>query len=84
MAQDKFWMIADVSELAYKDYGRRVNIPANKAPKRIQPDLETAENELLRLQKRHPDGEFVLLEAVAVARQKQVYVVEPLTDGIPF
>jgi hypothetical protein len=80
MGKNKFWMITDVSQLQCQDFGRIVSIPTHRAPKRLQPDRETAEKELLRLQDRHPDSEFVLLEAVAVAKPKTMLIIKPITS----
>jgi hypothetical protein len=83
MSFDKFWMIAEVSQ-AETSYDGEM-IPRDNAPRFMHPELEQAETQLLKLQKRHPHKEFVLMEAIARAKEKYVFVVEPITtDEIPF
>jgi hypothetical protein len=85
MAFDKFWMIVEVSDVEDSPYGERV--PKEKAPTFLHPSREQAETELLRLQQkgRLQGCEFVLMEAIAKAELRQVYVVEPIMqDQIPF
>lgn len=84
MNDREVWMIADIRRLEEAPRGGS-KLPDNRAPKFVHTDRETAEKELLRLQQRYPDGEFVLLEAVAWARPvvKTNYCVEPISR-VPF
>lgn len=81
---DKFWMIVDTAGATEQYDG--LCLEKNKRPGYMHTDNEKAEKELLRLQKRYPDGQFVLLEAVAVAVPRIVteYSLQPINDGIPF
>jgi len=80
MSFNKFWMITNVAD-AYDGY-RGEYIPEKQAPRFLHPYREQAEKELLRLQARHPHSEFVLLEAVAVAKPKTMLIVEPITASL--
>ena len=77
MANDKFWMIADIAQAEAAFRGHFLDM--QKAPRFMHFYREQAEIELLRLQKKHPDSEFVLLEAVAVAKPKTMLIIEPIT-----
>lgn len=72
---DKFWMIADVD-------CEGDTLEVRKAPRYMHYDVGTAETELLHLQEKYPNGEFVLLEAVAVAERNQggILVVEDISS----
>lgn len=84
MAYDKFWMVVNVSDSFDAVGGEK--IPQSQAPRFLHPSSASAEKELLRLQQKNPFAEFVMMEAVAIAkpRVETVYVVEPLTEGVPF
>lgn len=77
MACDKFWMIADVAQAETAFRGEFLD--KQKAPRFMHPTREQAETELLRLQKKHPFSEFILLEAVARATEKTMLIIDPIT-----
>jgi hypothetical protein len=77
MASDKFWMIADIAQAETAFRGDFLD--KQKAPRFMHFYREQAEVELLRLQKKNPYSEFVLLEAVAVAKPKTMLIIEPIT-----
>jgi hypothetical protein len=78
-----FWMIADIAQSNATFSGEFLD--QKKAPRFMHPTREQAEIELLRLQGMYPDGEFVLLEAVAVARPRVLLEVTPIqSNEIPF
>jgi hypothetical protein len=77
MACDKFWMIADITQAETAFRGEFLD--KQKAPRFMHPTRDQAEGELLRLQRKNPDSEFVLLEAVAVARPVTMLLIEPIT-----
>lgn len=82
---DAFWMVVDISQSEPVNNGER--LPILKAPRFMHPEQDRAEKELLRLQQRYPDSEFVLLEAVAFAKVDMVpkISIQPtIRDGIPF
>lgn len=84
MAADEFWMIVDVTDVFDTPYsGER--IPKEKAPVFMHYHRCDAEQELLRLQKKKPHCEFVLMEAMAraVPRMETVYVVQEISK-VPF
>lgn len=84
MAYDKFWMVVNVADSVEARGGEK--IPQIQSPRFLHPSADSAAKELLRLQQKSPFAEFVMLEAVAVAkpRTETVYVVEPLPDEVPF
>lgn len=47
-------------------------IPDRRRPSVLQPDLETAEQEALRLARSHPERRFVVFQAVQVATTVKV------------
>ena len=81
---NKFWMIVNISNIFFVPGG--VKIPQSQTPRFMHSTRERADTELLRLQERFPRAEFVLLESIATAQRKTIYVVEPIEtdDGIPF
>lgn len=67
------WLIVDMAESDTwaPHYGSRVIAP-NKRPTVLQPSRLIAEEEAKRLQRAHPDGMFVVFEAVLVSRSATV------------
>ncbi|TVZ39399.1 hypothetical protein P886_3803 [Alteromonadaceae bacterium 2753L.S.0a.02] len=65
----KFWMVVDVSEVLYGVVGNR--LPNHKAPRFIHGWRSKAEIEAARLAKLYPAGIFVILEAVAIVRNRR-------------
>jgi len=64
---DKFWMVVRING-AWDSAGNQ-KLPEEDAPREMFFDYDEALEELLEYQDNIPKGEFVLLEAVAVARQ---------------
>jgi hypothetical protein len=84
---NKFWMIVDIADA--REAFRGDVIPKDKNPTFLHHERPTAETELLRLQAKHPNGEFILMESVAFAQEKKHLLIEPITtffevDEIPF
>ncbi|MDH5525552.1 MAG: hypothetical protein OEY01_16415 [Desulfobulbaceae bacterium] len=77
---DKLWMIVDMDQ-ALLGVGGFI-LQGKARPQYVYEDKEYAEDELLRLQEKHSEGEFVLFEAVAEARpgliQRGCLFVEPI------
>lgn len=87
MAYAKFWMIVNVNN-AY-DCCHGEIIPKDQAPRILIPDKEYAEAQLLRLSEKYPFTEFILLEAISLAKeqvhtidgyQRRVFVVEDIVE----
>lgn len=82
--QEKFWMIVDFGQsqpvsATWPGHCDDYIFPASSGrPRYLHMDRERAEGELLRLQERHPGGEFVLLEAVKWAERREMQGVSAL------
>jgi hypothetical protein len=63
----KLWLIVNLFEVELFDPGDKGIIPHRARPSFIHDDKDKAENELLRLQAKHPGAQFVLFESAAKA-----------------
>ncbi|HEY1791529.1 MAG TPA: hypothetical protein VGG34_01310 [Opitutaceae bacterium] len=74
------FLIVDISQNVYHFNGQKV--PALRRPSFVHCYQDEAETELLRLQRLHPEGEFVLFTATTQARptrsDRRVYITEPI------
>ena len=67
--EDKRWMILNMNGVCEEIYSRpgTEQIPKTRRPTVVYHDKNVAENELLRLQGKYSDCEYVLFESVAQA-----------------
>lgn len=61
----KFWMIVNIVSRENAEFYHCEAERVHRPPTMMYPYKEDAEEELLRLSKKHPDGEFYLLESAA-------------------
>jgi len=65
--EDKFWLIVNLRNVDVRCAPSSSVIPERDRPTRIIPTRDLAESELLRLQEKYQDQEFVLFESTAHA-----------------
>lgn len=79
MESDRVWIIVN----CYCLIGLESEfIPAGQRPTCLHVDKDTAEKELLRLQRQHPLEQFVLFESIARAEQSEVNSEVYFVEGI--
>ena len=86
----KYWLIVNVSNLSGADGKPGFFINQYSRPTYLHENKELAEKELLRLQQKFPQYEFLLFEAVSKISCRSIiniFYVDPIddiSDDIPF
>lgn len=75
----KYWVIINMTCII--DIGSD-HLATKYRPKFVHEDKKSAENEILRLQQKYPNGKFFLFESVAMTESvrgmKNIFRIEPL------